>query len=107
MISGITKGEELKKIKNGRPGILGILTKEYPIITPNKVAKVADKDAIFILVEQMWFSEIKFKSEKEDAYIYLPIWIITVSIIFFGIYSSPIIEFSNLSADYLISGYQN
>ena len=53
------------------------------------------------------FSEIKFKLEKEDAYIYLPIWIITVSIIFFGIYSSPIIEFSNLSADYLISGYQN
>ena len=50
MISGITKGDELKKIKNGRPGILGILTKEYPIITPNKVANVADKDAIFILI---------------------------------------------------------
>ena len=42
--------QELKKIKNGRPGILGILTKEYPIITPNKVANVADKDAIFILI---------------------------------------------------------
>ncbi len=55
----------------------------------------------------MWFSEIKFKSEKEDAYIYLPIWIVTISIIVFGIYSTPIIEFSNLSADYLISGYQN
>jgi hypothetical protein len=50
IISGITKGDELKKIKKGRPGILGILTKEYPIITPNKVAKVADKEAIFILV---------------------------------------------------------
>ena len=55
----------------------------------------------------MWFSEIKFTSEKEDAYIYLPIWTITISIIIFGVYSSPIIEFSNLSADYLISGYQN
>jgi len=39
--------------------------------------------------------------------IYLPIWIVTISIIVFGIYSTPIIEFSNLSADYLISGYQN
>jgi NADH:ubiquinone oxidoreductase subunit 2 (subunit N) len=76
------------------------------------IALVAVSSALAVayfwkIVEQMWFSEIKFKSEKEDAYIYLPIWIITVSIIFFGIYSSPIIEFSNLSADYLISGYQN
>ena len=76
------------------------------------IALVAVSSALAVayfwkIVEQMWFSEIKFKSEKEDAYIYLPILIITVSIIFFGIYSSPIIEFSNLSADYLISGYQN
>ena len=76
------------------------------------IALVAVSSALAVvyfwkIVEQMWFSEIKFKSEKEDAYIYLPIWIVTISIIVFGIYSTPIIEFSNLSADYLISGYQN
>ena len=52
------------------------------------IALVAVSSALAVayfwkIVEQMWFSEIKFKSEKEDAYIYLPIWIITVSIIFF------------------------
>ena len=48
------------------------------------IALVAVSSALAVayfwkIVEQMWFSEIKFKSEKEDAYIYLPIWIITVS----------------------------
>jgi hypothetical protein len=50
IISGITKGEELRKIKKGLAGILEILVKEYPIITPKIVAKVADKAAIFMLV---------------------------------------------------------
>jgi hypothetical protein len=54
----------------------------------------------------MWFSDIKPKPEKEDPSIYFPIWIITISIILFGIYSSPIIEFSTLSADYLTQGLQ-
>ena len=50
IISGITKGEELKKIKKGLAGIFDILVNEKPIITPIIVAKVADKEAIFILV---------------------------------------------------------
>ena len=50
IISGITKGEELKKIKKGLAGIFDILVYEKPIITPIIVAKVADKEAIFILV---------------------------------------------------------
>ena len=64
------------------------------------IALVAVSSALAVvyfwkIVEQMWFSEIKFTSEKEDAYIYLPIWTITISIIIFGVYSSPIIDFSN------------
>ena len=55
------------------------------------IALVAVSSALAVayfwkIVEKMWFSEIKFKSEKEDAYIYLPIWIITVSIIFWNIF---------------------
>ena len=50
IISGITKGDELKKIKKGLAGIFDILVNEKPIITPIIVAKVADKEAIFILV---------------------------------------------------------
>jgi hypothetical protein len=50
MISGITKGEELRKIKKGLAGILEILVKEYPIITPKIVAKVAESEATLILI---------------------------------------------------------
>ena len=75
------------------------------------IALVAVSSALAVvyfwkIVEQMWFSEIKPKPEKEDPSIYFPIWIITISIILFGIYSSPIIEFSTLSADYLTQGLQ-
>ena len=37
-------------MKKGLAGILEILVREYPIITPKIVAKVADKAAIFILI---------------------------------------------------------
>jgi multicomponent Na+:H+ antiporter subunit D len=75
------------------------------------IALVAVSSALAVvyfwkIVEQMWFSDIKPKPEKEDPSIYFPIWIITISIILFGIYSSPIIEFSTLSADYLTQGLQ-
>ena len=75
------------------------------------IALVAVSSALAVvyfwkIVEQMWFSDIKPKPEKEDPSIYFPIWIITISIILFGIYSSPIIESSTLSADYLTQGLQ-
>ena len=50
IISGITKGEELKKIKKGLAGIFDILVNEKPIITPMIVANVAEREAIFRLV---------------------------------------------------------
>ena len=89
-------------------GMVKVLPSIVPVIWEIKILKSSIINSLGVFPSRIdWFSEIKFKSEKEDAYIYLPIWIITVSIIFFGINSSPIIEFSNLSADYLISGYQN
>ena len=75
------------------------------------IALVAVSSALAVvyfwkIVEQMWFSDIKPKPEKEDPSIYFPIWMITISIILFGIYNAPIIEFSILSADHLTQGLQ-
>ena len=48
----MTKGEELRKIKKGLAGILDILVKEQPIITPKIVAKVAESEAILTLIRK-------------------------------------------------------
>ena len=46
----MTNGAVLIKIKKDLKGIFDILANEYPTITPNNVAKVADMEAIFILI---------------------------------------------------------
>ena len=56
------------------------------------------------LVEKLFFSTKGYKASSEDPAIYIPIWIVAISLIYFGIFSSPIVEISSIAADSLIKG---
>ena len=56
------------------------------------------------IVEKLFFSSKRFEATSEDPAIYIPIWIIALSIIYFGIFSSSIVEFSSIASESLILG---
>ena len=56
------------------------------------------------IVEKLFFSSKGYKATSEDPAIYIPIWIIAISIIYFGIFSSSIVEFSSIASESLIKG---
>tara|TARA_B100001121_G_scaffold242866_1_gene217382 strand:- start:770 stop:1675 length:906 start_codon:yes stop_codon:yes gene_type:complete len=59
------------------------------------------------IVEKLFFSSKGYEAKTEDPAIYIPIWIIAISIIYFGIFSSSIIEFSSIASESLILGGSN
>ena len=76
------------------------------------IALVALSSALAVIyfwkiVEKLFFSPKGFEASIEDPAIYIPIWIIAISIIYFGIFSSPIVEFSSIASESLIKGGTN
>ena len=59
------------------------------------------------IVEKLFFSSKGYEATSEDPAIYIPIWIIALSIIYFGIFSSSIVEFSSIASESLILGGSN
>ena len=59
------------------------------------------------IIEKLFFGSLKFKSLPEDPAIYIPIWLITLSVIFFGFNSSLIVDLSNMASSSLIPGAIN
>ena len=59
------------------------------------------------IVEKLFFSSKGYEATSEDPAIYIPIWIIALSIIYFGIFSSTIVEFSSIASESLILGGSN
>ena len=73
------------------------------------IALVALSSALAVIyfwkiVEKLFFSSKGYKATSEDPAIYIPIWIIAISIIYFGIFSSSIVEFSSIASESLIKG---
>jgi NADH:ubiquinone oxidoreductase subunit 2 (subunit N) len=73
------------------------------------IALVALSSALAVIyfwkiVEKLFFSSKGYKASAEDPAIYIPIWIVAISLIYFGVFSSPIVEFSSIAADSLIEG---
>ena len=73
------------------------------------IALVALSSALAVIyfwkiVEKLFFSSKGYKASSEDPAIYIPIWIVAISLIYFGVFSSPIVEFSSIAANSLIEG---
>ncbi len=76
------------------------------------IALVALSSALAVIyfwkiVEKLFFSSKRYEATSEDPAIYIPIWLIVISIIYFGIFSSPIVEFSSIASESLIKGGTN
>ena len=59
------------------------------------------------IVESLWFSSIKTEVVSEDPAIYIPLWIVAISIIIFGVFSAPIVELANMASINLFGGISN
>lgn len=76
------------------------------------IALVAISSALAVIyfwkiVESLWFSSIKTEVVSEDPAVYIPIWIIAISIIVLGIFSAPIVELATMASNNLIGGFSN
>jgi NADH:ubiquinone oxidoreductase subunit 2 (subunit N) len=76
------------------------------------IALVAISSALAVIyfwkiVESLWFSSIKTEVVSEDPAVYIPIWIIAISIIVLGIFSAPIVELATMASNNLIGGLSN
>ena len=76
------------------------------------IALVAISSALAVIyfwkiVESLWFSSIKTKVVSEDPAIYIPLWIVAISIIIFGVFSAPIVELANMASINLFGGISN
>jgi multicomponent Na+:H+ antiporter subunit D len=76
------------------------------------IALVAISSALAVIyfwkiVESLWFSSIKTEVVSEDPAIYIPLWIVAISIIIFGVFSAPIIELANMASINLFGGISN
>ena len=76
------------------------------------IALVAISSALAVIyfwkiVESLWFSSIKTEAASEDPAIYIPLWIVAISIIIFGVFSSPIVELANMASSNLFGGFSN
>ena len=76
------------------------------------IALIAISSALAVIyfwkiVESLWFSSIKTEAVSEDPAIYIPLWIVAISIIIFGIFSAPIVELANLASSNLFGGLSN
>jgi multicomponent Na+:H+ antiporter subunit D len=76
------------------------------------IALVAISSALAVIyfwkiIERLWFSTTTVKVAPEDPAIYIPLWIIAISIIVFGIFSSPIIELATMASSDLFGAISN
>ena len=76
------------------------------------IALVAISSALAVIyfwkiVESLWFSSIKTEVVSEDPAIYIPLWIVAISIIIFGVFSAPIVELANMASTNLFGGISN
>ncbi|MFL2540285.1 MAG: proton-conducting transporter membrane subunit [Alphaproteobacteria bacterium] len=76
------------------------------------IALVAISSALAVIyfwkiVESLWFSSIKTEFVSEDPAIYIPLWIVAISIIIFGVFSAPIVELANMASINLFRGISN
>ena len=76
------------------------------------IALVAISSALAVIyfwkiVESLWFSSIKTEVVSEDPAIYIPLWIVAISIIIFGVFSAPIVELANMASINLFGGISN
>ena len=76
------------------------------------IALVAISSALAVIyfwkiVESLWFSSIKTEVVSEDPAIYIPLWIVAISIILFGVFSAPIVELANMASINLFGGISN
>ena len=76
------------------------------------IALIAISSALAVIyfwkiVESLWFSSIKTEAVSEDPAIYIPLWIVAISIIIFGIFSAPIVELANMASSNLFGGLSN
>ena len=76
------------------------------------IALVALSSALAVIyfwkiVEKLFFTSKGYEAAIEDPAIYIPIWIIAISIIYFGIFSSSIVEISSLASESLMKGGLN
>src|SRR6056300_954239 len=76
------------------------------------IALVAISSALSVIyfwkiIERLWFSTTTVKVAPEDPAIYIPLWIIAISIIVFGIFSAPIIELATMASSDLFGAISN
>jgi multicomponent Na+:H+ antiporter subunit D len=76
------------------------------------IALVAISSALAVIyfwkiIERLWFSTTTVKVAPEDPAIYIPLWIIAISIIVFGIFSAPIIELATMASSDLFGAISN
>ncbi len=76
------------------------------------IALVAISSALAVIyfwkiVESLWFSSIKTEAASEDPAIYIPLWIVAISIIIFGVFSAPIVDLANMASNSLFGGFSN
>jgi multicomponent Na+:H+ antiporter subunit D len=76
------------------------------------IALVAISSALAVIyfwkiIERLWFSTTTVKVSTEDPAIYIPLWIIAISIIVFGIFSAPIIELATMASSDLFGAISN
>lgn len=76
------------------------------------IALVAISSALAVIyfwkiVESLWFSSIKTEVASEDPAIYIPLWIVAISIIIFGVFSAPIVDLANMASNSLFGGFSN
>ena len=76
------------------------------------IALIAISSALAVIyfwkiVESLWFSSIKTEAVSEDPAIYIPLWIVAISIILFGVFSAPIVELANMASNNLFVGFSN
>ena len=76
------------------------------------IALVAISSALAVIyfwkiVESLWFSSIKTEVASEDPAIYIPLWIVAISIIIFGVFSAPIVDLANIASNNLFGGFSN
>ena len=76
------------------------------------IALIAISSALAVIyfwkiVESLWFSSIKTEVASEDPAIYIPLWIVAISIIIFGVFSAPIVDLANMASNSLFGGFSN
>ena len=74
------------------------------------IALIAISSALAVIyfwkiVESLWFSSIKTEVASEDPAIYIPLWIVAISIIIFGVFSAPIVDLANMASNSLFGGF--